>query len=58
MQLAAGLGSVAQLVGNGPAYRKMALRLFVKFAGEQIGERELEQMLQEGFGGCNKCATR
>ena len=50
-QLAGGLGSVAQLVGNGPAYRKMALRLFIKFAGEQIGERELEQMLKEGFGG-------
>ena len=31
-----GLNTVAQLVGNGPAYRKMALRWFVKFAGEQI----------------------
>jgi uncharacterized protein YjbI with pentapeptide repeats len=48
MQLAAGLGSVAQLVGNGPAYRRMALRLFVKFAGEQISEHELNEMLATG----------
>jgi hypothetical protein len=48
MQLASGLGSVAQLVGNGPAYRKMALRLFVKFAGEQISEHEIEEMLAAG----------
>ena len=48
MQLAAGLNSVAQLVGNGVEFRKMALRLFVKFAGEQISEHELAEMLQAG----------
>ncbi|MFN8469031.1 MAG: hypothetical protein U0X20_25970 [Caldilineaceae bacterium] len=45
MQLASGLSTVAQLVGSGPAFRKMALRMFVKFAGEQIGEHEIMQML-------------
>jgi hypothetical protein len=48
MQLAAGLNSVAQLVGNGPAFRKTALRMFVKFAGEQVSEHELLQMLETG----------
>jgi hypothetical protein len=48
MQLASGLSTVAQLVGNGPAYRKMALRWFVKFAGEQITETEIAQMIHEG----------
>jgi hypothetical protein len=45
MQLASGLNSVAQLVGSGTAFRKMALRMFVKFAGEQISEHELAEML-------------
>jgi hypothetical protein len=48
MQLASGLGSVAQLVGNGPEFQRMALRLFVKFAGEQISEHELAAMLRDG----------
>ena len=48
MQLATGLSTVAQLVGSGPAYRKMALRWFVKFAGEQITEGEIAQMIREG----------
>ncbi|MFN8467949.1 MAG: hypothetical protein U0X20_20485 [Caldilineaceae bacterium] len=51
MQLASGLGTVAQLVGNGPAYRKLALRWFVKFAGEQITEGEIAQMIHEGHAG-------
>ncbi|MFN8469357.1 MAG: hypothetical protein U0X20_27625 [Caldilineaceae bacterium] len=51
MQLASGLGSVAQLVGSGQAYKRMALRMFVKFAGEQISERELEQILKDGLEG-------
>ena len=41
MQLSSGLSTVAQLVGSGPAYRRMALRWFVKFAGEQIWEGRL-----------------
>ena len=48
MQLASGLSTVAQLVGSGPAYQKMALRWFVKFAGEQITEGEIAQMIHEG----------
>ncbi len=48
MQLASGLNSVAQLVGNGPTFRKMALRWFVKFAGEQITEGEIGEMIHEG----------
>ena len=51
MQLATGLSTVAQLVGSGPAYRKMALRWFVKFAGEQITEGEIAQMIHEGHEG-------
>jgi hypothetical protein len=51
MQLAGGLGSIAQLVGSGPAYRKMALRLFIKFAGEQISEAELAEMVDDGVSG-------
>ncbi len=43
-----GAANVAQLVGSGPAYRKMALRWFVKFAGEQITEGEIAQMIHEG----------
>ena len=47
MQLAAGLGDVAQLVGSGPAYRRMARRLFVKFAGEQLSEAEVEAIINQ-----------
>lgn len=47
MQLASGLGGMAQLVGGGAEFQRMALRLFVKFAGEQISESELAAMLQE-----------
>ena len=46
MQLSSGLSTVAQLVGSGPAFRRMALRMFVKFAGEQISEHEIAQMLE------------
>ena len=45
MQLADGLTGIAQLVGSGPAYRKLALRLFIKFAGEQIGEDEIDEII-------------
>ncbi|MFN8466320.1 MAG: hypothetical protein U0X20_12255 [Caldilineaceae bacterium] len=51
MQLASGLSTVAQLMGNGPAYRKMALRWFVKFAGEQITETEIAQVIRESHEG-------
>ena len=54
MQLASGLNSVAQLVGSGPTFRKMALRWFVKFAGEQITEGEIGEMIHEGRVGHEK----
>lgn len=50
-QLAGGLTSLAALVGNGPALRKLALRLFLKFAGEQISEQEIEEMIGERVSG-------
>ena len=49
---------MAQLVGSGPAYRKMALRWFVKFAGEQITEGEIAQMIHEGHEGHEEGAKR
>jgi hypothetical protein len=48
--LANSLESMARLVGKGPTFRAMALRLFVKFIGETIGQGEAEQMLAEGEG--------
>jgi hypothetical protein len=47
-QLTGSLRSLAGLVGEGPAYRRMALRLFGKFVGEPLGDREFEAILQEG----------
>ncbi len=32
----------------GPAYRKVALRLFAKFAGEQLSDAEISAILEEG----------
>ena len=48
-RLAVSLRTLAGLVGDGPAYRRMALRLFSKFAGEALSESELERILQEGL---------
>jgi hypothetical protein len=47
-QLTGSLDTLAGLVGEGPAYRRMALRLFGKFVGESLGDREFEAILQEG----------
>jgi hypothetical protein len=49
--LADSLEGMARLVGKGPTFRAMALRLFVKFIGETVGEREVEQILAEGVVG-------
>jgi hypothetical protein len=46
--LSGALATMATLTGSGPAYRRMALRLFTKFAGEQLGEGESTAILAEG----------
>jgi hypothetical protein len=46
--LANSLEGMARLVGQGPTFRSMALRLFMKFIGETVGQAEMEQMLTEG----------
>ena len=45
--LAAALTDLAQITGRGPTFRRLALRWFVKFLGEQTGEGEVEQVLAE-----------
>lgn len=45
--LAAALADLAQLTGRGPAFRALALRWFVKFIGEELSERQLEEVLRE-----------
>lgn len=42
------LNGMASLIGAGPAYRSMALRLYSKFLGEALDEDEARQMLAEG----------
>lgn len=46
--LTGSLGAMAGIIGSGPTFRAMALRLFVKFVGETIGESEATTMLAEG----------
>ena len=46
--LAGALKTVMDLVGESAAYRRMALRMFVKFAGEQVGEQEFERIMDGG----------
>jgi broad specificity phosphatase PhoE len=46
--LTGSLNGMATLVGAGPTYRSMALRLFVKFAGETMSESEAKAILEEG----------
>ena len=45
--LAQGLVSLADLMGDGPMMRALALRLFVKFAGEQLGAEEFAGLVRE-----------
>ena len=47
-QLGEGLAQLAQLTGSGPTLRKVALRMFAKFAGETLPEQEIETILREG----------
>jgi len=46
-QLASALTDLAQVTGKGPAFRRLALRWFVKFLGEQVTETEIETVLAE-----------
>lgn len=46
--LSSALQSMANLIGAGPTYRSMALRLFVKFVGENMRESEGKAILEEG----------
>jgi hypothetical protein len=46
--LVSSLQGMAGLIGIGPSFRSMALRLFVKFVGESLGEKEAQMILQEG----------
>lgn len=46
--LANSLEGMARLVGKGPTFRAMALRLFVKFVGEPLGQAEAASILAEG----------
>ena len=39
---------MARVIGSGETFKAMALRLFVKFLGETIGEAEAKKMLDEG----------
>lgn len=45
--MVAALQGMAALTGQGPAYRRMALRLFARFAGESLGVEEAERILSE-----------
>ena len=46
--LADSLEGLARLVGKGPTFRAMALRLYVKFVGEPLGQAEAASILAEG----------
>lgn len=46
--LAAALASLANTVGQGEAFRRVALRMFAKFAGEQLTNDEIQQILTQG----------
>jgi hypothetical protein len=48
VQLAGSLDTLAGLLGEGPAFRRMALRLFGKFVGESLSEAEFQAILREG----------
>ncbi len=47
-QLSQALQTLASITGEGPAYRRMALRLFGKFVGEPLAETEFAAILDEG----------
>jgi len=46
--LAAAVASIANTVGQGEAFRRVALRMFAKFAGEQLTDEEISLILQQG----------
>ena len=48
--MATALGDITDLMGNGSAMRRLVLRLFVKFAGEQLSADEFERIVEESDG--------
>lgn len=46
--LAGSLEGMARLIGQGPRFRALALRLFIKFIGESVGKAEVDAILAEG----------
>jgi hypothetical protein len=46
--LVTSLAGLADLVGDSPAYRAMALRLYTKFLGERVDEAEFGRILGDG----------
>ena len=48
--MADALMEMTGLMGNGSAMRRLVLRLFVKFAGEQLSADEFERIVEESDG--------
>lgn len=46
--LTGSLEGMARLVGAGETYKGMALRMFAKFAGETLGDGDVQKILKEG----------
>jgi len=49
-QLARALADLSQITGQGPAFRRLALRWFVKFLGEAVAAEEIAAVLAESGG--------
>lgn len=47
-QLASALVAVGGIVGTSEQFKRMALRFFTKFAGEQLSESEFESIIRDG----------
>lgn len=48
--LSSSLAAMRGITGDSESFRRMALRMFVKFSGEQISESEFESIIDEGKG--------
>jgi hypothetical protein len=46
LALVEGLGELQKLIGPSQAFKRFALRLFVKFVGESVGEREFDALAE------------
>jgi hypothetical protein len=47
--LVTGLQGLEGLLGGGEALRKLSLRMFIKYSGEQVSEPEFDKILEEGW---------